>query len=203
MRIYKLLLFGTICSVLANCTGQTSSNYKTLDIKKFEVKYAWLLPIEGDSIQMYCLLGAGVDKIPMSKRTDSIVNYWVAQHPNAKVLPVTTTAYTYKDSRKPHTSIYCWVIQQNDTLNNYLVRNGCYAKKEMERNKTWEEVPEEKKRLEAETTFPVSEYPLPKIEMLIDKKLDDNFMQQITSAEKFAIKNKLGIWTDKETNASR
>ncbi len=93
---------------------------------------------------------------------------------------------------------FCWVIQQNDTLNNYLVRNGCFPKEEMERNKTWEEIPDIKKREETKTDFPVSEYPLPKIELLVDKKLDENFMLQIASAEKFARNNKLGIWSDKK-----
>ncbi len=193
MKTYKLFFFGIICLLLANCTAQQ----KSLDIKNFSIKYAWLHTKDADSSHIYCLLGEGVAKTPYSSRTDSIINNWIAKHQNAIVVANTTTTNFHKDGNNLIMT-FCWVIQQNDTLNNYLVRNGCFPKEEMERNKTWEEIPDIKKREETKTDFPVSEYPLPKIELLVDKKLDENFMLQIASAEKFARNNKLGIWSDKK-----
>jgi len=91
------------------------------------------------------------------------------------------------DSRQ----IYCWVVDNQDTLNNFLVRNGCFPGSTMLRPQTWDEMPEEMKKLYTDNKIDHGT-----TEILIDKKSYDMFLEQIKADEKYAYDNRLGIWSD-------
>jgi hypothetical protein len=67
---------------------------------------------------------------------------------------------------------YCWVIDQKDTLNNYLIRNGCFPGGTMMR-----------------ATYSKN---------IVRKKEYEVFIEQIKSAELYARKMELGIWAKAE-----
>ncbi|MBI3232850.1 MAG: hypothetical protein HYZ42_02220, partial [Bacteroidetes bacterium] len=94
-----------------------------------------------------------------------------------------------KDSKM----VYCWVIDNKDTLNNYLIKNGCFPGGTMMRPKTWDEM----EKLERELYEGTGEKP--DVKVYVDKKTYDVFIEQIKTAELYAKENNLGIWLkDKE-----
>ena len=134
-----------------------------------------------DSLQTYCLLGTGFFRAPFSKNADSLIQGWMRTHPNAEVVPVSTL-----DEPKSKMT-YCWLIDKGDTINNYMIRNGCYPGGTMMRPQTYEEMSDKMKKV-------YNDIEKPDIKVHIDKKSYDNFIEQIKIAEAFAETNKLGIW---------
>lgn len=86
---------------------------------------------------------------------------------------------------------YCWIIDNADTLNNYLIRKGCYPGGTMQRPQTWDEMSRKEKEFYKDTEKP-------QVIVHIDKKTYDNFIEQIKAAETYAQNNKLGIWAKTE-----
>jgi hypothetical protein len=82
------------------------------------------------------------------------------------------------------------IIDGKDTLNNYLVRQGCYPGGTMQRPETWEEMSDREKEIYKD----LQEKEKLNIIVHIDKKAYENFIEQIKSSEKYASDNKLGIW---------
>lgn len=85
---------------------------------------------------------------------------------------------------------YCWLIDGKDTINNYLIKNGCFPGGTMMRPETYEEMSIEMKEI-------YKEVPKPEIIFHVDKNTYDTFIEQIKIAETFAEQNKLGIWKKK------
>lgn len=121
-----------------------------------------------DSLQAYCLLGTGFLRAASASNTDSLIDIWINNHPNASVIPITTL------DGPDYKLTYCWLVDKGDTINNYLIKNGCFAGGTM--------------------MYPESSTNDAKIEIHIDRKGYAAFIKQIERAETFAQKNKLGIW---------
>ena len=145
--------------VQIGCTGQTKK------IKISEARFESIFAYPKDSSRVYCLLGSGFFRAPRSNNVDSIINDWLHKHPDAFLLPVSQL----KDGGK---MTYCWVIDNKDTLNTVLIRNGCYPGGTM--------VGPRKNTSMSEVYISNAEY--------------NNFIEQIKIAEGFAKQNKLGIW---------
>lgn len=139
---------------------------------------------------MYCLLGSGYFRTPRSKNSDSLVKAWIKNHPNATVIPV--ASFGPIEIKDPDSKmVYCWLVDGTDTINNYLIRNGCFPGGTMMRIKTLDEMEKwERELYEGEEK--------PDIQVLIDKKSYDAFIEQIKSAELYATEKKLGVWKDEE-----
>jgi hypothetical protein len=174
-----------ICLSLALTYCKSSGSTEKLPLKdfKFEGYFGYK---NGDKNSTYCLLGQGFFRTPRSANSDSLLNAWYKNHPDAKILVIST--FATPDKNNPDLNLkYCWAIDGQDTLNNYLIRNGCYPGGTMQRPQTWEEMPAVKK----------AQYEngdKPSVTVAIDKKTYDAFIEQIKSAETFARNNKLGIW---------
>jgi len=128
---------------------------------------------------MYCLLGSGYFRTPRSDNADSLVMDWLIKHPNADVIPVSTLS-SYPGSKMT----YCWLVDGKDTLNNYLVRNGCFPGGTMLGPKKSNGG---KETLELDFNVTVH----------IDGTSYNKFLDQIRAAEDYAKTNKLGIWNNK------
>ena len=141
-----------------------------------------------DSMHAYCLLGSGYFRAPTSSNADSIINDWLSRHPNADVIPVASHGPTLTDFPNSRMT-YCWLIDKTDTLNNFLIRNGCFPGGTMTRPKTWKEMSDEEKGIwENDANLIVH----------INKGVYESFLDQIEVAEKYARQNHLGIWKDEE-----
>lgn len=137
-----------------------------------------------DSTQTYCLLGRGYFRAPMSKNTDSLIKNWITTHPKAILIPVATHGPTLTDH--PNSKMtYCWLIDKNDTLNNDLIRNGCFPGGTMMRPDTWDEMSDRQKSI-------YDEKPIMTVE--IGEKEYNRFIEQIKVAEAEARKSRRGIW---------
>ena len=138
---------------------------------------------------IYCLLGTGFFRAPSSDNSDSLIENWINLHPNAIVVPVSSFGPT--DIEDPESKmVYCWIIDQKDTLNNYLIRQGCFPGGTMMRPKTWNEMEKWEKELYEDSDEKMD------IQVLVDKEVYDIFIEQIKTAELFAKKEKLGIWDE-------
>lgn len=73
---------------------------------------------------------------------------------------------------------YCWLIDGTDTINNYLIKNGCFPGGTMM-------IPEPLEDQSSSMT------------VHIEEPVYHNFIEQIKAAEIFAEKNQLGIWKKK------
>ncbi len=172
-----------------SCRGQEKK--ESLKISDFEFQSIFGT-IDKDPKSNYCLLGSGFFTTPRSDNSDSLINEWFKTHPNAIVVPVSSFGPT--EIKDPESKmVYCWVIDGQDILNNYLIRNGCFPGGTMIRPKTWDEMEKWEKELYEDTDEK------PDVKVYVDKKTYDKFIEQIKSAELFARENKLGIWL-KETN---
>ncbi|MGV8992984.1 MAG: hypothetical protein ACOH1O_02695 [Flavobacterium sp.] len=180
----------TLCWLtFSSCNGQ--ENKVPLKITDFEFKSIFGAT-KKEPKNTYCLLGTGFFRAPSSANSDSLITEWIKAHPNAIVVPVSALGQVdIKDTEK--TITYCWVVENKDTLNNYLIKNGCYPGGTMMRPKTWNEMEKWEKELYEDTDEK------PDVKVFVDKKTYDNFIEQIKIAELFARENKLGIWL-KETD---
>jgi hypothetical protein len=177
------------CLFIQSCSGQIQQTEISLHDLSFSSIFG---NNEKDSLHTYCLLGRGYFRTPRSDDSDSLINVWLTLHPNAKVISVSTHGPTMADYPESKLT-YCWLVDGNDTINNYLVKNGCFPGGTMMRPETYEEMSKEMKEV-------YKDLPKPKIIVHLDKKSYDNFIEQIKIAEAFAEQNNLGIWKKKSSN---
>lgn len=172
-----------------SCIGQETR----ISLKISDFKFESIFGMNSKEPKItYCLLGSGFFRTPRSNNSDSLINDWIKGHPDAMVVSVSSFGLT--EIKDPESKmVYCWVIDRQDTLNNYLIRNGCFPGGTMERQKTWDEMEKWEKELYEDTDEK------PNVKVYLSKKTYDNFIEQIKSAEIFAKENKLGIWL-KETD---
>jgi len=181
-----ILFFCTVILAVGSCSGQTLPTDK-LYLKNFDFKSIFGYK-NGDLNTSYCLLGRGFFRTIHSTDADSLMNSWLTTHPQAIVVKVSSLATPQKSNSSLNIT-YCWIIDNSDTLNNYLIKEGCYPGGTMQRPQTWIEMSKEEKALYKNADKP-------KVKIFVDQKAYDNFLQQIISAEKYAKENKLGIWSN-------
>jgi hypothetical protein len=171
--------------ILTSCNGQTKATDDELNVSDLKFRsFFGFHPI--DSTNVFSLLGSGFFRTPRSENSDSLIDAWIENHPNAKVVPVTSLGPTMIADRNSKMT-YCWVIDKEDTLNNYLIRSGCFPGGTMQRPQTWREMTKEEKLM-------FEEKDKPSVTVYVDRKIYDEFLSQIRLAEIFARKNELGIW---------
>ena len=135
----------------------------------------------------YCLLGTGFFRTPRSDNADSLITEWINKHPNAIVVPISSFGPT--EIENPESKMfYCWIIDNNDTLNNYLIKNGCFPGRTMMRPEKWSEMKKWEKKLYKDAGEK------PDIKVYVNNKAYSTFIEQIKVAELFARENKLGVW---------
>ena len=147
-----------LCIIQISCSGQPKK------IKLSEVKFESIFGYPKDSSKVFCLLGSGFFRTPRSNNVDSLIYNWINKHPNAIILPVSQLT--------ENKMVYCWVIDNKDTMNTWLIRNGCFPGGTMVG-------PQEYKGVS---------------EVYISETIYKNFIEQVRIAETFAKENKLGIW---------
>lgn len=171
--------------IFYSCADKNKSSKIVLSDLRFNSIFA---DVKGDSMHTYCLLGSGYFRAPKSDNADSLINEWLSKHPTANVISVATHGPVLTDY--PNSKMtYCWLIDKKDTINNYLIRNGCFPGGTMTRPKTWQEMSDGEKDIWKED---------PKLTVHINKKDYENFLSQIISAEEYAKQNHLGIWNKTE-----
>jgi hypothetical protein len=183
-RILHLVFF--FSTIFSSCTEQKKPQEITLSDLTFS-------SIFGDntknSLHTYCLLGTGYFRTPRSDNSDSLIKVWLTQHTKAKVVSVAThgpTMTDYPDSKMT----YCWLVEGKDTINNYLIKNGCFPGGTMMRPETYHEMSKEMKEM-------YQDMPKQNTILHVHEKDYENFIEQIKAAEAFAEQNKLGIWRTK------
>ncbi len=183
MRHSLILLTFLFGFLLQSCTGQK----KAEEILVTDLTFSSIFgENKNDSLHIYCLLGTGYFRTLRSDNSDSLIKVWLTQHPHAKVISIAThgpTMTDYPDSKMT----YCWLVDGKDTINNYLIKNGCFPGGTMMRPETYDEMSKEMKKI-------YKGMPKPNIIVHVDKKVYENFIEQIKMAETFAEQNKLGIW---------
>ncbi len=185
VKMKQIIFSLSLVAIMMSCTGQTISNNLSLTDFTFSSIFG---TIKTDSTNAYCLLGTGFFRTPRSDNSDSLIADWINKHPKAIIIPVSSFGPSMNDDNKSKIT-YCWLVDGNDTINNYLIRNGCFPGGTMQRPQTWSEMTRKEK----------SNYrgdDKPNISVLIDKSSYDNFIEQIKTAEIFASENKLGIWNN-------
>ena len=170
MNLFKPALTILIVYTILGCSGKKELKVSDLQFESiFGVK-------DKKSKRIYCLLGTGFIKAPSSKNSDILVSKWLKKHPDANVVPVSTF----------ENITYCWLIDDQDTINTYLIKNGCFPGGTMQRPETYEEMSPEMK----------SSFGKFKMKIYIDKKIYNKFLKQIEVAEKYAQRHTLGIWDE-------
>jgi len=177
---FKKYFFYSIFLTFYTCHGQENN------IHLSDLKFKSIFGTDSkDSFRTYCLLGTGFFRAPFSKNADSLISGWMQNHPDAEVILVSTL-----DEPK-HKMTYCWLVDKGDTINNYMIKRGCYPGGTMMRPQTYEEMSAKMKAV-------YNNVEKPNIKVHIDKKSYDKFIEQIKAAETFAETNKLGIWDQKK-----
>ena len=188
-RIVKLVRKSTLVKllvllILCSCNRDGAKEQRTLSDFRFESIFG---QTSREPKSTFCILGSGFFRAPRSANSDSMITEWMKYHPNAAVVPV--SSFGPVDLKNKESKLtYCWVIDGKDTLNNYLVRRGCFPGGTMERPKTWDEM--NQKQRESYSNMGDK----PNIQVHVDKKSYDAFMEQIKAADLYAQQNKLGIW---------
>lgn len=97
--------------------------------------------------------------------TDSLLNDWLLKHKKGSLIPVSQKV------SKNKTLVFCWLIENEDTANLYLVKHGCYTAKDMSNIEGYSK-------------------------LLIDSQHLSSFNDKLKSAEDQAKTNKVGIWEE-------
>lgn len=181
MKILKVLILGLMLNL--SCLGQNKTQDLKLSDFKFESIFGFL---NADSSNMFCLLGQGFLRTPRSNNSDSIIRSWFSNHKDAGVIPVSGFEQTIKYDITIKTT-YCWIVDGADTLNIYLVNQGCFPGVTMQRPKTWKEMKKSEKRFYRNTE-------IINVQVYISDNEYIQFMNKIIAAERYAAGNKLGIW---------
>lgn len=134
---------------------------------------------------VFCLLGNGFFLAERSENTDSLISNWFDQHPNANVISL--TSMNLQPENINSFLIYCLVIDGKDTLNNYIIKNGCYQSTTMYRPVSWDEMSDRSKELYEDSKPIVTTY--------INEKQYEDYLAQIIANESYAKANKLGVWS--------
>jgi hypothetical protein len=181
MKQVTTLLILVFLLTLNSCNGQDTKEFFKISDFKFQSIFG---TTSKEPKSIYCLLGTGFFRTPRSDNSDSLITEWIKTHPNAKIVSVSSFETIDPNSKM----IYCWAIDSKDTLNNYLIKNGCFPGGTMMRPKTWNEMGKREKELYEDTDEK------PDVKVHVDKITYDTFIEQIKVAELYARENKLGIW---------
>ena len=115
---FSFLLFAFSLTSLY-CRAQTK------DLTLNEVKFESVNGTVKNKSAKYSLVFTSRIKRLWPAYTDSLITDWLARHPKAVVVPIMDIGgFT-------ETKLFCLLIDQRDTINNYLVRNGCFSVSEM------------------------------------------------------------------------
>jgi hypothetical protein len=167
------------------CASTKSGYVKELPISGITFKSHFGQDTKDSSI-MYSLLGMGYFRAPSSDNSDSLIQNWIANHPGAFIFPVYSQGPF--NTKVPNSKfIYVIVIDKNDTLNNFLVKNGCYPGGTMQRPHKWSEMDSKERQSYSNDKFE-------DINVYIKDSDYNIYINQILNAEKHAHDNKLGIW---------
>jgi len=173
---------------LIACVGQTKSTPEQLTVSDLKFRSTFgFKPADNENV--FSLLGDSFSGTPKSEDSDSLIRAWIKSHPNASVVPVTSFGPA-KIADQNSNVIYCWIIDKEDTLNNHLIRSGCFPAVAMNRPKTSEEMSKQEREIYKNGNKASAVY--------ISDKDYHKFLNQIKSAEIFARKNELGIWNEKD-----
>ncbi len=145
------------------------------------------IPSGQDTI--YTLLGRGYFLADRSEEVQGMIAKWVIDHPDARVIPVTSSGpvMVYRPNSR---NIYCWLVDGEENLNELIIRWGGYPGGTMRRPETWDELPEWEKEL-----YPEEEKGNGAT-VLIDEASYLSFVQRINEAEQEARAAGPGIWGD-------
>jgi hypothetical protein len=163
--------------------------YGQLVLKNFKFDSWFGYELNNKSENTYCLLGTGFFRAPSSDSTDSLISNWTREHPNAEVIPIYTSGPVMTDSPNSK-QIYCWIVDNSDTLNIILVRLGCIPGGTMQRPKTWDEMNKEERKLWHDNNKPNEQ-------VHVDSESYSSFLDKVLKAEREAQEKKLGIWAQK------
>lgn len=137
----------------------------------------------------YSILAKGLFIIPRIS-SDSLLDEWFVQHKNALVKPVSSMVLYSNSLNSTNKTIYSWIIDDEDTLNIFLIRNGVIpAGTLLNFNDT----------SEGTNVFYNSEREGYDFINYITNDEYNIFITKIKDAEKYAYDNRLGIWDDDET----
>lgn len=164
MRPFRSLLL--IIILFASFTSYAQTG-RTRSVEEFKFKSIFGAP-KKDSTLAYCLLGSGFLKTRRAAGTDTLIASWIKQHPQARVIPVSTIESTMIGAPKSSMT-YCWLVDKDENLNIYLVRNGYFPGGTMQKPKTG-------------------------VKTHISKKDYEEFVRQLRLADLYAQKRKLGVW---------
>ncbi len=171
-----ILIFTTCC--------RSQSKQTEFPVRNFEFESIFGYKIGKDKNDVYCLLGQGFFRTPRSDNSDELLSNWLTEHPNAKLISVSTL-------QSESNMTYCWIVDGTENLNIYLVKNGCYPGGTMQRPKTWREMNRKEKKI-------YRGIEKPNVKVLIDDSSYDKFIEELKSAELYAQENELGIWNEKK-----
>lgn len=181
MKIF--LIISLTLLFFQNSNGQNQNDYVKLSELEFNLIFGYK---PGDDNTIYSLLGTGFFRTPRADNFGDIIDEWIETHPEAYIIPVTSMKPAVTDDLES-TFIYCWVIQDNDTLNIHLIRNGCFPGGTMLRPKIKEEYEDWEKEIYKEYDYESS------VEINIDQETYDVFIDKVKQAEEYATENRLGI----------
>ena len=158
-------------------------------LKLSEMKFDFIMGHKiVDTTHVWCILGMDFVTPHASDNARNMLVTWMAKHKNADVIPVCAFGPPKNVAASPRLFIFCWIVDKKDTLNNYLVKNGCFPGGIMFAYDQWEI---RNKTAPKNTT-------LPEIYIYVAKKSYEDYKGQIIMNERFAHDNKLGLWSDKE-----
>ncbi|WP_134204500.1 hypothetical protein [Algoriphagus zhangzhouensis] len=182
----------TIFSIVLTFTSCNGQEQQVEELKLSDFKFESIFgTTTSEPKSTYCLLGTGFFRTPRSDDSDSLITSWINEHPKAVVIPV--SAFGPVEIKAPESKMkYCWIIDQQDTLNNYLIRKGCFPGGTMIKPKTWDEMEKWEKELYEDSDEKMN------VQVFVDKADYDRFIEQIKTAELFAKEKELGIWKEKE-----
>jgi hypothetical protein len=116
---------------------------------------------------VYSLMGNGFFLAPTSTDMNELLQKWLLDHPQARVIPVTTIQPMMRDDAESR-MVYVWLTEGESNANLYLVRMGACAAISMRSTK--------------------------ENDLQVKREEYDKFVKMVIEAEQQARSDKVGIW---------
>ena len=142
--------------------------------------------LKNDTTITCSLLAQPYERMQQSENAVHFISNWLMLHPNARVLGVGPIA-SHGDNSSVSTITYCWLIDQKDTLNLDLIKNGCFKANTMQVSSSGdiEKMNTEKSKSGKQASLSKE---------FVNEAAIQRFKAASLTAELYAQENKLGLW---------
>jgi hypothetical protein len=168
---------------LLACCASVAQETLTIDQLKFKSIFGTKVD-EPDNV--YSIVGSGAIRAMRTKDSDSVVSSWISNDPHAQVVKVSEMKPVMRNGTGA--SIFIWVIDEKESLNIFLIREGVFPAGVMR-----DAIDLFHNMKDSGAALPGEQ---PGLRRLVSDSQYKEFLKKVDDAESHAKAEKKGVWSD-------